>query len=68
VAIKYVPNGRKVEQMAILYTNIFPLSRPTKIYPNWDFGFENIPSGNPGFDSRFGAFFLIGLTRFHETG
>jgi hypothetical protein len=22
--------------------------RPTKIYPNWDFRFENKPSGNPG--------------------
>jgi hypothetical protein len=21
--------------------------RPFKIYPNWDFWFENIPSGNP---------------------
>jgi hypothetical protein len=24
------------------------VERPSKIYPNWDFGFENIPSGNPG--------------------
>jgi hypothetical protein len=23
-------------------------ARPSKIYPNWDFWFENIPSGNPG--------------------
>jgi hypothetical protein len=23
------------------------MSRPSKIYPNWDFGFENKPSGNP---------------------
>jgi hypothetical protein len=21
----------------------------SKIYPNWEFGFENKPSGNPGF-------------------
>jgi hypothetical protein len=21
--------------------------RPSKIYPNWNFWFENIPSGNP---------------------
>jgi hypothetical protein len=32
-----IPNGR---QMAIKYNNI--------IYPNWDFWFENMPSGNPG--------------------
>jgi hypothetical protein len=25
----------------------FSISRPSKIYPNWDFWFENIPSGNP---------------------
>jgi hypothetical protein len=23
------------------------IARSTKIYPNWDFWFENIPSGNP---------------------
>jgi hypothetical protein len=26
----------------------FSISRPSQIYPNWDFWFENIPSGNPG--------------------
>jgi hypothetical protein len=25
----------------------FSNPRPSKIYPNWDFGFENKPSGNP---------------------
>jgi hypothetical protein len=25
----------------------FYISRPSKIYPKWDFLFENIPSGNP---------------------
>jgi hypothetical protein len=24
------------------------IARPSKIYPNWDFWFENKPSGNPG--------------------
>jgi hypothetical protein len=24
------------------------IARPSKIYPNWDFWFENIPSGNTG--------------------
>jgi hypothetical protein len=32
--------------MAIKYTNI-SISRPSKIYPKWDFGLENIPSGKP---------------------
>jgi hypothetical protein len=31
--------------MALKYTNIF------NIYPNWDFWFENIPSGNPASDT-----------------
>jgi hypothetical protein len=31
--------------MTIKYTNISVL-RPSKIYPKWDFLFENIPSGN----------------------
>jgi hypothetical protein len=25
----------------------FSIPRPSKIYPNWDFWYENIPSGNP---------------------
>jgi hypothetical protein len=25
------------------------VARPSKIYPNWDFWFENRPSGNPGY-------------------
>jgi hypothetical protein len=40
-----LPIGRKIYQMAIKYTNI---KRPCKIYPKWDFWFENIQSGNPG--------------------
>jgi hypothetical protein len=26
------------------------IARPYKIYPNWDFCFENIPSGNTAFN------------------
>jgi hypothetical protein len=33
---KNKPNGHKIYQQ-----------RPSKIYPNRDFWFENIPSGNP---------------------
>jgi hypothetical protein len=37
---KNIPNGHKNMQ------TISNLS-PTKIYPNWDFWFENKPPGNP---------------------
>jgi hypothetical protein len=39
--------------MAIKYTNMATssIARPSKIYPNWDFWFENVPSGNPGRES-----------------
>jgi hypothetical protein len=36
-----IPNGRKI------YIPISSVERPSKIYPNLDFLFENIPSGNP---------------------
>jgi hypothetical protein len=40
-----MPNDRKRTKRP---SNIPALSiiRPSKIYPNWDFWFENIPSGN----------------------
>jgi hypothetical protein len=49
-----LPNDHKIYQTAVIYSkwpkNIptFSISSPSKIYPNWDFGFEKIPSGNPG--------------------
>jgi hypothetical protein len=51
-----IPNGHKLYQMAVKYSkwskNIPRLSipRPFKIYPNWNFGFENKPSGKPACD------------------
>jgi hypothetical protein len=39
-------NGRKIYRMDIKYINIF-FARHSRIYPNLDFWFENIPSGNP---------------------
>jgi hypothetical protein len=48
----YIPNGRKIHQMALKYTT-FSIARPSKIYPNWDFWFENMPSGNPGQGNSF---------------
>jgi hypothetical protein len=48
--------------MATKYTNIF------KIYPNWEFWFENMPSGNPDNLGRFPkgnvrSLLLFSLTR-----
>jgi hypothetical protein len=37
-----MPNDRKIFQLT------FFLPRRSKIYPNWDFWYENILSGNPG--------------------
>jgi hypothetical protein len=47
-------NGHKLYQMAVKYSKwskyilTFSIPRPSKIYPNWVFWFENKPSGNPG--------------------
>jgi hypothetical protein len=50
---KNVPNEHKMYQTVIKYSK-WPYSlsiisdlTPSKIYPNWDFWFENEPSGNP---------------------
>jgi hypothetical protein len=48
MAIK-IPNGRmyvRYSQMVIKYIDIFHF-KTLQIYPNRDFWFENIPSGNP---------------------
>jgi hypothetical protein len=37
-----------IDQMVIR----FSIAKPSKIYPNWDFWFENKPSGNPDFDTE----------------
>jgi hypothetical protein len=53
-----LPKGHKIYQMAVIYSkwpptilNIF-IPRPSKIYPNLDFWFENLPSGNRDLKSR----------------
>jgi hypothetical protein len=42
-----IPNGRKIFQMTIKYNNILHSKAITNFSQIWDFGFENIPSGNP---------------------
>jgi hypothetical protein len=48
-----VLNGHKISQMSIKYSkwpqtiSTFSNLRPSQIYPNRDFWFENKPSGNP---------------------
>jgi hypothetical protein len=38
--------------MVIKIDQDFSTARPSKIYPNWNFCFENKPSGNPTRDSK----------------
>jgi hypothetical protein len=40
-----IPNNHKIYQMAKKLTS--SIARPSKIYQNWNFWFENMPSGNP---------------------
>jgi hypothetical protein len=53
ISTKY-PKGKTMYEMAEIYSKwsknapAFSVPRPSKIYPNWDFWFEDIPSGNPG--------------------
>jgi hypothetical protein len=48
-----IPNGYKIYQKALKYSKwsynipIFSIPRPSKIYTNKDFWYENKPSGNP---------------------
>jgi hypothetical protein len=37
-----IPNGHKIG------ISTFSIPSPAKNYPNWDFWFGKIPSGNPG--------------------
>jgi hypothetical protein len=43
--MKNIPNGQKTLQH-------FPFQSPLKFYPNWDFWFENKPSGNPAHEEK----------------
>jgi hypothetical protein len=54
--VKNIPNKQEKYQMAIKYTkwpnghnitiSTSSIAIPSKIYPNWEFLFENIPSGS----------------------
>jgi hypothetical protein len=47
------PNGHKLYQKDIKYSRwSFSIPRPTKVYPNWDFRYENKPSGISGQESK----------------
>jgi hypothetical protein len=62
-----LPIGHKIYQMAVKcskWPKNIPTSsftKPFKIYPNWDFWFENKPSGNPGARFNRGALTKHGL-------
>jgi hypothetical protein len=38
----------------------FSIPRPSKIYPNWNYWFETIPSGNPAL-SIFSIYRVLGI-------
>jgi hypothetical protein len=46
----YIQIGNKIDKTATKHT----IARPSKIYPNRDFWFENIPSGNPAWEMNCG--------------
>jgi hypothetical protein len=46
---KYQMAVKKTKRPKNMPTSSF--ARPSQIYPNWDFWFENIQSGNPGLTS-----------------
>jgi predicted metalloenzyme YecM len=41
-----------------------PIPRPSKIYPNLDFWFENMPSGNPGSSDKVGEMMIVIVVEF----
>jgi hypothetical protein len=46
VPLNYQMAACKIFHMTTKYNNVSIL-KPSKIYPNWDFWFENKPSGSP---------------------
>jgi hypothetical protein len=51
----HIPNGRKILQIIIKYAKNFDSKPLQNFYPNWDFGFENMPSGSPGLTQLCGS-------------
>jgi hypothetical protein len=51
-------NGKNIPNYHKIYQHL-PLKEPQKIYPNFDFWFENIPSGNPAFNLQKLDVFVI---------
>jgi hypothetical protein len=43
-------NGNKIDQIWTENRPTSSIAKPSKIYPNCDFWFENVPFGNPGQD------------------
>jgi hypothetical protein len=50
---KNITKRGEIYQMAIKYIQRSAIARHSKIYPKWDFWFENIPSGIPDFSARW---------------
>jgi hypothetical protein len=58
---KNIPNDQQIYQMAIKHPKrpTSSIARPSKIYPNWNFWFENAPSGNPGVNELIIIFWCL---------
>jgi hypothetical protein len=72
ITIKYnklpqnIPNDPTIDQRAINIP-ISSIAKPSKIYPNWDFRLEKMPSGNPGHSYiHSNTSFLANLCRFRR--
>jgi hypothetical protein len=63
-----IPNDHKLYQMALklskwsLNIPTFSIPRPSKIYPDWDFWFENKLSGNPASQQSTNRSFIALMT------
>jgi hypothetical protein len=51
--IKYTMWSQNGQNHHRKYQHMYSIARPLKIYPNLDFWFENIPSGNTAFHPPF---------------
>jgi hypothetical protein len=57
---KWPQNIPKIYKITIIRFTKWPQNIPYKIYLNWNFRFENIPSGNPAYNRKRDTLKLCG--------